>query len=219
MTIDQFCDVLRKFQISGVDQFQKKLRDNASISANLEDLVCEGRVALTFAQYGWQVTMRESPDVEVRRNGIVIGIEVKHFRRKPSHDPIEERMLREQPFVYTQMPRLIETEGHEEDYDQMFRFAVKYARQLIDGERNILFFWCSTVAHSDITLLTAANIYEEALEKPSCDPKMFNLSAMMICAIWGSVGYNGGHIFWKPIWRSTKPVSVELKYLLEEISN
>src|ERR1039458_5551469 len=86
MTIDQFCDVLRKFQISGVDQFQKKLRDNASISANLEDLVCEGRVALTFAQYGWQVTMRESPDVEVRRNGIVIGIEMKHFRRNPSHD-------------------------------------------------------------------------------------------------------------------------------------
>ncbi len=116
--------------------------------------------------------MRDSPDcpdLEARIFGLSLGIEVKHFRRKPQHDPVEETLLESNPANFTRIPNLIETEGREEAWDQMYRFAVKYARQLFDSGYNLLFFWCSTVAHWEPTLITAANMYEEALQAPSCD--------------------------------------------------
>lgn len=37
--------------------------------------------------------MRDSPDLEGRLNSIYLGIEVKHFRQKHAHDPIEDATL------------------------------------------------------------------------------------------------------------------------------
>lgn len=217
VTIQEYCDVLRGERINSVDPYQKRLEDNSPVLANLEDLVCEGRVALTFAQHGCQVTMRESPDLEARIGGLFFGIEVKHFRWEPRHDPVEEAILKSNPLVFSRMPNLSETEGREEAWDQMYRFAVKYSRQLLDGEYNLLFFWTSTAAHWDATLLTAANMFEEALQAPSCDPQMRNLNAMMMNGVWSRVGYNGGSVFWRPIWSAKKPPTHELHYLLENI--
>jgi hypothetical protein len=116
------------------------------------------------------------------------------------------------------MPNLSETEGREEAWDQMYRFAVKYSRQLFDGEYNLLFFWCSTVAHCDATLLTAVNMFEEALQTHSCDPQMRNLNVMMMNGVWSGVGYNSGSVFWKPIRSAKKPPTRELHHLLENIA-
>src|ERR1035441_1627921 len=80
VTIQEYCDVLRAAGINAVDPYQKRLEDNAPVPSNLEDLVCEGRVALTFAQHGCQVTMRDSPDLEARTGGLSLGIQGKHLR-------------------------------------------------------------------------------------------------------------------------------------------
>ena len=218
VTIQKYCDVLRAARIKAVDPYQKRLEDNAPVPANLEDLVCEGRVALTFAQHGCQVTMRDSPDLEARIGGLSVGIEVKHFRWKPHHDPVEESLLKSNSLILTRMPNLSETEGREEAWDQMYRFAVKYSRQLFDGKYNLLFFWSSTVAHWDVTLLTAANMFEEALQAPSCDPHMRNLNGMMMNGVWSRVGCDGGSVFWRPIWSAQKPLTRELHFLLEKIT-
>ena len=101
VTIKEYCDVLRAARINAVDPYQKRLEDNAPVPANLEDLVCEGRVALTFAQYGCQVTIRDSPDLEARIGGLSLGIEVKHFRWKPQHDPVVEALLKSNPPIFT----------------------------------------------------------------------------------------------------------------------
>src|SRR5579862_8126050 len=167
MTIVEFIATIRRMGIQGADAYEKKLQDNASDSQRLEDLDCEGYVALAFAKHGWDVIFREqSPDLEARLGGFYLGIEVKHFRWKSSHDPAEDAALASTGAELSPMPMLIETEGHEQSCDQMFRFVRDNARQYIDGEYNVMFFWADTQAHCDITLLTAANMYDEELEKP-----------------------------------------------------
>jgi hypothetical protein len=86
MTIEQHCYILRTAGVQSVDLYEKKLRDNENDPPRLEDLGCEGRVALIFQAHGWSVTMRESPDLEGWIGGIYMGIEVKHCRWKPDHD-------------------------------------------------------------------------------------------------------------------------------------
>jgi hypothetical protein len=94
MTIDQLCSRLRAEEIQGVDFYEHRLRDNERDQERLQDFVCEGYVALAFSKRGWAITMRDSPDLEGRLNGIYLGIEVKHFRYKHTHDPIEDAALR-----------------------------------------------------------------------------------------------------------------------------
>jgi hypothetical protein len=214
VTIDEFTTILRKMAIQGVDAYEKKLRDNEADSQRIEDLACEGYVALAFAKYGWAVTIREqSPDLEVRLNGLYLGVEVKHFRWKSSHDPVEDAALAAADEEFRPAPILLETEGREQSWDQMFRFAKDNARQYMDGEYNVMFFWSDTQAHCDITLLTAANMYDEELEKPSCEPRMRNLSAMMMNAVWG----RGGSIFLQRLPHAQKPLTPELYAMLDEI--
>jgi hypothetical protein len=164
MTIDQFCARLRAAGIQGVDSYQQRLRDNERDRERFQDFACEGYVALAFSKRGWAMTMRDSPDLEGRLNGIYLGIEVKHFRYKHAHDPIEDAALRSGGETLARIPFLSETEGREDAWDQMFRFAMKNAHQYADGEFNVIFFWCSTQAHFDGTLMTAVNIYDEAIQ-------------------------------------------------------
>jgi len=160
--------------------------------------------------------MRDSPDLEARLDGIYLGIEVKHFRYKAAHDPIEDAALRSGGQTLALIPFLRETEGREDAWDQMFRFAMKNARQYADGEFNVIFFWCSTQAHFDATLITAVNVYDEAIQSPACDPAMKNLTAIMMNGVWAKVGDDARSIFWKPIWHARRSITPELYALLEE---
>ncbi|MGO9228422.1 MAG: hypothetical protein ACLQKA_04300 [Bryobacteraceae bacterium] len=217
MTIDQFCSKLRGASIQGVDFYERRLCDNEGDLERIEDFACEGYVALAFAKHDWAITMRESPDLEGRLGGIYLGIEVKHFRYKPTHDPIEDAALRSWGETLARIPMLSETEGREDAWDQMFRFAKKNAHQYVDGEFNAVFFWCSTQAHFDATLTTAVNIYDEAIQEPSCDPGMMNLTAMMMNGVWARAGDDARSIFWRPIRHARKPITPELGALLDVI--
>lgn len=115
MTIEQHCDILRTEGVQSVDLYEKKLRDNQNDPPRLEDLGCEGRVGLIFQAHGWSVTMRESPDLEGWINGIYMGIEVKHCRCKPDHNPVVRAALDSSDGAFVKIPRLIETEKHEEE--------------------------------------------------------------------------------------------------------
>jgi hypothetical protein len=213
MTIPEFCDLLRTSGIHGVDGYQKKLQDNEKDARRLQDLGCEGEVALAFVRHGWTINMGESPDLEGRLNGIYLGIEVKHFRFKESHDPVEDAARESGGGEFYRIPFLSETEGPEQAWDQMYRIAVKNAHQYKPGEFNVLFFWSSTQAHCDIVLLTAANKYDEALQSSQCSPAMRNLSAMMIKAVWGRYG----SIFLQPLPHAEKPLSPDILARLDDI--
>jgi len=218
MIVVEHCANLHRAEIQGVECYEKKLRDNLGDTARMADLFCEGRVARTFASNGWAITMRESPDLEGQLNGIYLGIEVKHFRYKPAHDPVEDAaLISGDGLTLARVPFLSETEGHEEAWEQMCRFAAKNARQLINREFNILFFVCSTQAHDDATLETAVNDYDKAIQNSACDPAMKNLTAIMMSQPWSTVGSDHRSIFWKPVGHATKPLSSTLAERLDQI--
>jgi hypothetical protein len=156
LTIQQFCNILRNSGIKGVDAYRDKLLSLEGDRARLQDFVCEGRVAYLFQSHGWMVTLRDSPDLEARAGDVYLGIEVKHCRWKKDHDPIVHAALASNRGEFVAVPRLIETEGREEEWEQMYRFAKKNCHQYAAGEFNILFFISHTVAHDDITLQAAA---------------------------------------------------------------
>jgi hypothetical protein len=120
MTIEQHSDILRWAGVQSVDFYEKKLRDNQNDAPRLEDLACESRVALIFQAHGWSVTMRESPDLEGWIDGLYMGIEVKHCRWKPDHDPVVQATLKSSRGEFVKIPRLIETEKHEEESANAF---------------------------------------------------------------------------------------------------
>ena len=57
-------------------------------------------------------------------------------------------------------------------------------------------------------------MYDEELEKPSCDPVLKNLSAMMMKAVWDD---RGGSIFLQLLPHAKKPITPELFEMLDAI--
>jgi len=219
MTIERLCNALRSAGIRGVDAYEKRLLSMEKDAPRLGDFACEGRVALIFQKHGWAVTMRESPDLEGWLDGTYLGIEVKHWRWKADHDPVVETALSSSQHELVRIPRLKETEGQEEDWEQMYRFAKKNCHQYVDDELNVLFFISHTEAHDDSTLEAAGNRYEEELARSSCLPAMTNLNVMMLMTIVDGqqIGPDPRSIYSKFVSGARKAMPSHLQNALREI--
>ena len=69
----------------------KRLRDNAGNPTHWRTC-CEGMVALMFLRHGWQVVLRERPDLQLGWHGDAIYAEVKRFCEK-EQDRLNERVM------------------------------------------------------------------------------------------------------------------------------
>lgn len=74
--------VLQELGVEKVDDYERKLQDNAGSAEVSRDLVAEGHAAAMLAVGRLRVEMGDSPDLVLRAGGQVIGAEVKHFRRE-----------------------------------------------------------------------------------------------------------------------------------------
>jgi hypothetical protein len=146
MTIRHHCDILRKIGVQAVDLYEKKLSDNQGNASKVDDLSCEGRVAFILQSHGFKITMRESPDLDGFLDSSYFRIEVKHCRWKKDHDPVVDALLAANHGRMVRTPKLMETEGYEEESEQMYRFAKKNA----PGEFNVLFFVSDTEAQDEL---------------------------------------------------------------------
>jgi hypothetical protein len=89
--------LLAALDAAGVDDvglFHLKLRSNALVSTNVEDLLAEGYAALALASNGFRVRLSDSPDLAIEGGSQFFYGEVKHFRRKPQDD-IDDRAFRQ----------------------------------------------------------------------------------------------------------------------------
>lgn len=86
-------DRLAAARVLGIEGFRAKLVPNAINAANYRDLVSEACAALTFAEAGFVVELRDSPDLRLDLHGQTLFAEVKHFRRK-RQDDIDDQRLR-----------------------------------------------------------------------------------------------------------------------------
>lgn len=154
--------------VRGVEAYRKKLDRNAAIPENLEDLLREGDAAIMFRKAGFQVLLRDSPDLELATDGQAIFAEVKHFRWKVSddRDGAELRLAVERgrlvPYGDT-----FDCDG-KHPWEEVFDVAKKKATRLCDGTPNILVV-ASSSSHAidDAIIPTAVNLIDEAAVKNS----------------------------------------------------
>lgn len=184
-------DRLRGLGIVGVDTFVKKLRNNAGDPLRVTDLLSEGYAAATFAEAGFQVSMADAPDLWLARNGVRVGAEVKHFRRKEQDNldglrlanAIKERRL----VVYGDPQESGETGC---GWEQVFRKADEAARKFHLPHPFIL------VIHSDSDhcveehdVMTAVHEINDRLRRGrSADRHLSVASGLMLLSGWTRAG-------------------------------
>jgi len=204
--------------VGGIDQYRKKLDDNAPVPMNVEDLYCEARVALIFAGYGWNVAMRPEsnapePDLEARLNGGLLYVEVKHFRSKEQDRLPESDLL--PGGTLTQLPA-IPTGENEPPWAQMCRRAVKAAPKYKRGESNLIAF-VATTEQLNLELDTAAGCYASRVDESPNKCDLENLSAMMLVDSLFTVGLNRQNIWSCPILRRRRVRASSVIWALQEI--
>lgn len=169
---------LRQVGVGGVDQYERRLKNNAPSESNVDNLLFEAGAALMFRRNGWQATLRERPDLMLTLDGEVVYAEVKHFREK-EQDRLDEKALREAGSEWVRVGDLTATEG-DPPWKQIADVAAKKARlgQYMDSAPNIL-----VVESSSQSLLlmatSAANEYDD-MALSAKEPELSKLNGIML---------------------------------------
>jgi len=207
---DLYLAALARAGVMGIDQYRKKLEDNAPVPMNVEDLYCEARVALIFAAYRWSVTMRPEsntpePDLEARLNdGGLLYIEVKHFRGKKQDHLPEPNLLPDE--TLPQLPA-IPLDEKEPPWEQMCERAVKAAPKYKRGESNLIAF-VATTEQLNGELDAAAACYDEKIgPPPKSKTDLQSLSAMMLVDSLCTPNRPRGTLQNRPMRDTSKPAN------------
>jgi len=137
MDIGEHVARLRSAGADGLDQYEARLLHNAGNPETLANLFCEGRAALMFLRNGWQVTLRERPDLQLGWRGDFIFAEVKRFCEK-EQDRLNERAMAVSAADF--LVRLDDptcTEGSTA-WEQLADVAIRKAPVYVEGAANIL---------------------------------------------------------------------------------
>lgn len=215
---DLYLSALAGAGVRGIEQYRKKLESNTPVPMNVEDLYCEARVALIFAAYRWNVTMRPEsdtpePDLEARLNGGLLYIEVKHFRSKEQDRLPEPDLL--SGGTLPQLPP-VPTGENEPPWAQMCRRAIKATPQYKSDKSNLIAFVATTEQLSG-ELDTAAACYADQIRESPSTYALQNLSAMMLVDSQCTVGFNQQNIWSCPILRSRRVSSSPMIWALRDI--
>jgi hypothetical protein len=210
IVIPRLITELSRAGILGLQEYKNRLLNNASSEDNFRDLLFEADVALMFSHNGFQVTIRERPDIMIERNGEVVYAEVKHFRKK-RQDFLDEKAMRESDTLIP-VGRLTSTENSEA-WDQIVDVAIQKKDQFLDDAPNLLVIATSSNAVKGIKLQTAANIYEE---KALIKPGFRKLNAFILIDQWVDISRNK-NVYFCPIACPTIRMSESLVNALEDI--
>ena len=174
-TVAEIRKLLESEGVKGVATYCDKLAPNLKTPSVYRDLLSEAYAALMFVRSGFDVTMRESPDLQVDYSGCIMGVEVKRFHRKHQNNLDDQSMERE----FTQYGNTVPTEG-KEAWEQVREVAEKKSTQLLDGVPNVL-----TIESSSPNCIEDAEILFAASD----------LSANNSRGISGDIGKLNGFVF------------------------
>jgi hypothetical protein len=108
--IELYRNVLTEDSVENVEELIRKLSTNISVQGNFDDLRAEGDAAHLLAINGFQVKMRESPDLQVQYADHRFFAEVKRFRRK-KQDLIDEKNMEDAGDELVRIGDTTESEG------------------------------------------------------------------------------------------------------------
>jgi hypothetical protein len=169
---------LSKREIGGLPDYEKRLRDNAGNREVFGDLFREANAALMFSNYGFEVSMRERPDLRVELDGGVVYAEVTHFREK-KQDRIDKQAMGDSEDLVP-VGILTPTEGSEA-WDQLACKARRKANQYKDDAPNILVVETSSNSVDGSILATAVHRYNKWA---ASDKDLQMLNAFMLIDRW-----------------------------------
>jgi hypothetical protein len=169
---------LRKEGVAGLSEYERRLRNNAGDTEVFKDLLFEADAALMFLHHGFEVTLREKPDLRIEWNGKVAYAEVKHFREKEQDRIDEQAMCESENLVPVGI--LVPTEGSEA-WEQIATVAVRKVDQYKKDAPNILVIATNSNSIDGIILQTAVHLYNE---QASSDPRLHKLNAFVLIDQW-----------------------------------
>jgi hypothetical protein len=137
MDIAKHITQLRDAGAAGLDQYEKRLRNNEPHPERVKDLFYEGLAALMFLRHGFLVTLRERPDLLIELDGDAVYAEVKRFCWKILDGLNQVAMFGATAGVLVRLEGPTETEG-KSAWEQIADVAVRKAPQYVDGTANIV---------------------------------------------------------------------------------
>jgi hypothetical protein len=200
-----------------VDAYELKLRQNSPNPAQVINHLSEARVALMFLENGTQVTMRDSPDLEIEWLDAMFYAEVKHINRK-EQDKLDEAAMRS---AHDELVRIGDTYQIEKrhPYEQISDVARRKKHQYIDGALNILVIDSSSesMEPAEAMARSGAREYDQELLKTPHDSALRRLHGIMLVTSWRSVGRNSQNVAFAMTKYALPPMSWNLIQALESI--
>jgi hypothetical protein len=193
--IEDAASALRRAGARGVDAYELKLRQNAPNPTQVINHLSETRVALMFLGSGAQVTMRDSPDLEIEWLGERFYAEVKQFKWKVQ-DKLDEAAMRGSPGEFVVVGDTSQSEGRC-SYQQVSDVARKKKGQYVNGAINVLVIDSESSGCFDLaeTLAgSAAREFDEEVRRAPGDLALRRLLGILVIASWGSAGWNSRNV-------------------------
>jgi len=205
---------LEKAHVKGIPEYIKKLQGNSNNKENFEDFRLEGTAALMFSQAGFDVTLREAPDLALRFNNEQFYAEVKHFRMK-EQDRRDAARMSEPGDELELYGDTVPLEG-KPAWEQVYGVAKKKIDQYKEQALNILVIESSSTSIEDLEINKTRNKINEDVRSGKCLEFAKLNGILLITVDWYNIS-QGRKVFF---YRTSNPavsLSRELSSLLDKI--
>lgn len=193
--VEELKMLLEQEGVKNVSVYVEKLQANHTNLSVFEDLLFESRAAWMFLKYGFQVEMRESPDLSLQWESHHFHAEVKHFRMKETDTLDQARMnaTRDELVVYGDT---IPLEGLAA-WDQVVEVAKRKIKQYQENVPNILVIGSSSFHCIDDAIMpTAINIINEKISTGNC-VELSRLNGILLISPDYNIGQKRGVYFFQ----------------------
>jgi len=205
---------LEKACVHGIPGYIKRLRANSKCG-NFADFYLEGIAAIMFSQAGFDVTLREAPDLALKFNNEQLYAEVTHFRRNDQDIRDDSRMSEPGDLLvpYGDTFPLHGKYACDEVYDK----AGDKIKQYKEHVPNILVIESSSACIDDIEIPSAIDMINEDVRSGKC-MEFAKLNGILLITVDCYNVSQRRNVFFYPTCNSAVPLSLELCDLLNQIS-
>jgi hypothetical protein len=168
---------LERKGITGLEEYEQKLRTSTPAMENFKDLLFEAFAALMFSHNGFKVIMRDKPDLRIELDDEAVYAEVKHFREKKQDRADAQAMQRSENLVPTGI--LTPTEGCEA-WEQIAKVAIRKVDQYKEDAPNVLVVATDSNSVDGSILPTAVHLYNQEAARSPADSPLRRLDAFML---------------------------------------
>ena len=168
-----------------------------------------------FQESGFQVTIRESPDLHLSLSGKELFAEVKHFREK-EQDRLDEERLSAATDLFVPYGDTVPLEG-KEAWRQVFEVAQNKVTKCGDSSPLIVVL-CSSSEHciEDTEVLTAVHHIDEEISKNS-NSELRSLNGILLLSHFYSVR-EGRSVFFFKVENAARPLSPDVEEALRGVT-